>query len=142
MLREIHQCKHQINVYKRILWHTLSAVVKLVPASEPSAPLYQDLRENVENMHVFADELLDDANNLLHLQLGLSAHRTNEIVRVLTLFSVFFMPLTFVVGVYGMNFQFMPELHTRWGYPAVLVFMALVSLAIYLWFRRRGWLRG
>jgi magnesium transporter len=142
VLREIHQCKHQINVYKRILWHTLSAVVKLVPASEPSAPLYQDLRENVENMHVFADELLDDANNLLHLQLGLSAHRTNQIVRVLTLFSVFFMPLTFIVGVYGMNFQYMPELRSRWGYPAVLIFMAAVSLAIYLWFRRRGWIRG
>jgi len=141
LLRQIHECKHRINVYKRLLWHTLSAVVKLVPASEPSAPLYQDLRENVENMHLYADELLEDANNLLHLQLGLAAHRTNQIVRVLTLFSVFFMPLTFIVGVYGMNFQFMPELRQRWGYPAVLVFMALVSLVIYLWFRRRGWLR-
>jgi len=141
LLRQIHECKHRINVYKRLLWHTLSAVVKLVPASEPSAPLYQDLRENVENMHLYADELLEDANNLLHLQLGLAAHRTNQIVRVLTLFSVFFMPLTFIVGVYGMNFQFMPELRQRWGYPAVLVLMALVSLAIYLWFRRRGWLR-
>jgi magnesium transporter len=141
LLRDIHDCKHRINVYKRLLWHTLSAVVKLVPASEPSAPLYQDLRENVENMHLYADELLEDANNLLHLQLGLAAHRTNQIVRVLTLFSVFFMPLTFIVGVYGMNFQYMPELRERWGYPAVLVFMALISLAIYLWFRRRGWLR-
>ena len=141
LLRDIHDCKHRINIYKRLLWHTLSAVVKLVPASEPSAPLYQDLRENVENMHLYADELLEDATNLLHLQLGLAAHRTNQIVRVLTLFSVFFMPLTFIVGVYGMNFQYMPELRERWGYPAVLVFMALVSLVIYLWFRRRGWLR-
>jgi magnesium transporter len=141
LLRDIHDCKHRINVYKRLLWHTLSAVVKLVPASEPSAPLYQDLRENAENMHLYADELLEDANNLLHLQLGLAAHRTNQIVRVLTLFSVFFMPLTFIVGVYGMNFQYMPELRQRWGYPAVLLFMALVSLVIYLWFRRRGWLR-
>jgi magnesium transporter len=73
--------------------------------------------------------------------LGLAAHRTNQIVRVLTLFSVVFMPLTFIVGVYGMNFQYMPELRERWGYPAVLIFMALVSLAIYVWFRRRGWLR-
>ncbi|MGE5093105.1 MAG: CorA family divalent cation transporter [Bacillota bacterium] len=141
LLRDIHDCKHRINIFKRLLWHTLSAVVKLVPASEPSAPLYQDLRENVENMHLYADELLEDANNLLHLQLGLAAHRTNQIVRVLTLFSVFFMPLTFIVGVYGMNFQYMPELRERWGYPAVLVFMALISLAIYVWFRRRGWLR-
>jgi magnesium transporter len=141
VLREIHELKHRINVCKRSLWHTLNAVVKLVPASEPSAPLYQDLRENVENMHVHADELLEDANTLLHLQLGLASHRTNQIVRVLTVFSVFFMPLTFIVGIYGMNFRFMPELQWRWGYPAVMLLMLLVSLGIFIWFRRRGWLK-
>jgi magnesium transporter len=76
------------------------------------------------------------------MQLALASHRTNEVVRVLTVFSVFFLPLTFIVGVYGMNFRYMPELTQRWGYPAVLAFMGLVTLMIYLWFHRRGWLRG
>jgi len=93
-------------------------------------------------MHFYADELLEDVNNLLSMQLALASHRTNEVVRVLTVFSVFFLPLTFIVGVYGMNFHFMPELRSPWGYPAVLVGMGLVTLAIYLWFRSRGWLRG
>jgi magnesium transporter len=93
-------------------------------------------------MHFYADELLEDVNNLLSIQLALASHRTNEVVRVLTVFSVFFLPLTFIVGVYGMNFQYMPELHKRWGYPAVLVGMGLLTLVIYLWFRKRGWLRG
>jgi magnesium transporter len=84
---------------------------------------------------------VDDVNNLLSIQLSLASHRTNEVVRVLTVFSVFFLPLTFIVGVYGMNFQHMPELREHWGYPAVLAGMALVTLAIYFWFRRRGWLR-
>jgi magnesium transporter len=126
---------------RRMLSHTLDAVQKLVPASEPTAPLYQDLRENAESMHFYADELVDDVNNLLSVQLALASHRTNEVVRVLTVFSVFFLPLTFIVGVYGMNFQFMPELRERWGYPGVLAGMAVVTLAIYLWFRRKGWLR-
>jgi magnesium transporter len=52
------------------------------------------------------------------------------------------LPLTFIVGVYGMNFEYMPELRERWGYPAVLGFMAVVTLMIYRWFRRRGWLKG
>jgi magnesium transporter len=64
------------------------------------------------------------------------------VVRVLTVFSVFFLPLTFIVGIYGMNFQFMPELRERWGYPAVMGAMGFVTLVIFLWFRKRGWLRG
>ena len=55
---------------------------------------------------------------------------------------MFFLPLTFIVGIYGMNFDFMPELRQRWGYPAIMIGMGVVTLAIYTWFRRRGWLRG
>jgi magnesium transporter len=125
-----------------MLSHTLDAVQKIVPASEPTAPLFQDIRENAESMHAYADELLEEVNSLLSIQLALASHRTNEVVRVLTVFSVFFLPLTFIVGIYGMNFDFMPELRQRWGYPAVMAGMGVVTLAIYLWFRRRGWLRG
>jgi magnesium transporter len=142
LLRRIYLEKRRVTQMRRMLSHTRDAVQKLVPASEPTAPLYQDLRENAESTHFYADELVEDVNNLLSIQLALASHRTNEVVRVLTVFSVFFLPLTFIVGVYGMNFHFMPELRERWGYPAVLAGMGLVTLVIYLWFRRRGWLRG
>lgn len=141
LLRRIYLEKRRVTQMRRMLSHTRDAVQKLVPASEPTAPLYQDLRENAESMHSYADELVDDVNNLLSIQLSLASHRTNEVVRVLTVFSVFFLPLTFIVGVYGMNFQHMPELREHWGYPAVLGGMAVVTIAIYIWFRRRGWLR-
>lgn len=142
ILRRIYLEKRRVTQMRRMLSHTLDAVQKLVPASEPTAPLFQDLRENAQSMHFYADELLEDVNNLLSIQLALASRRTNEVVRVLTVFSVFFLPLTFIAGVYGMNFHFMPELRERWGYPAVLGGMGAVTLAIYLWFRRRGWLRG
>jgi magnesium transporter len=142
LLRRIYLVKRRVTLMRRMLSHTLDAVKKLVPASETTVPLYQDVRENVESMHFFADELLEDVNNLLSIQLAMASHRTGEVVRVLTVFSVFFLPLTFIVGIYGMNFDFMPELRQRWGYPAIMIGMGVVTLAIYLWFRRRGWLRG
>lgn len=141
LLRRIYTEKRRVTQMRRMLSHTLDTVQRLVPASEPTAPLFQDLRENADSMHSYAEELVEDVNNLLSIQLALASRRTNEIVRVLTVFSVFFLPLTFIVGVYGMNFEFMPELGQRWGYPGVLAGMLGVTLAIYLWFRRRGWLR-
>ena len=59
---------------------------------------------------------------------------------MLTIFAAFFLPLTFIVGVYGMNFDAMPELRWRYGYPVILLAMAAISVAIYLWFRRKGWM--
>jgi magnesium transporter len=140
-LREIHVLKRQVTLIKRLLWRTLDVVQRLTPSSGRSASLFRDVQENVESSHFYADELLDDVNTVLNVQLALAAHRTGEVMRILTVFSVFFLPLTFLVGVYGMNFDFMPELRSRWGYPMVLAAMGGIVLSIYLWFRRRGWLR-
>ena len=81
-----------------------------------------------------------DVTNLLNMQLALAAHRTNEVVQVLTIFSAFFLPLTFIVGIYGMNFEHMPEITHPLGYPVVWIVMIAVSAAIWSWFRRRGWM--
>ena len=140
-LHEIHILKHQVTVYKRLLWRTSDVVQRIVPGAGKSATLFRDVQENAESYHFYADELLDDANTLLNVQLALASHRTGEVMRVLTVFSVFFLPLTFIVGVYGMNFHYMPELRAPWGYPSVLGAMLLVTLLIYRWFRSRGWLR-
>lgn len=140
-MKQVYVLKRRTMLLKRLFWHTLSVVQKMTPASDRTAPLYQDLRENVESNYVWADELLEEVNNLLSIQLAMASHRTNEVVRVLTVFSVFFLPLTFIVGIYGMNFQFMPELRSPYGYPGVMALMAVVTLLIFAWFRRRGWLR-
>ena len=140
-LRDIHVLKRQVTLIKRLLWRILDVVQRMTPTTGRTAALFRDVQENVESYHFYADELLDDANTILNIQLALAAHRTGEVMRILTVFSVFFLPLTFVVGVYGMNFDYMPELHSPWGYPAVLAAMGGITLMIYLWFRRRGWLR-
>ena len=94
----------------------------------------------MESYHFYADELMEEVNNLLSIHLAMASHRTNEVMRVLTVFSAFFLPLTFIVGIYGMNFDRMPELRSPWGYPIVMLLMVGISWAIFAWFRRRGWL--
>jgi len=64
----------------------------------------------------------------------------NEIMKVLTIIATIFIPLTFIVGVYGMNFQYMPELGSRWGYPTVWAIMIVIVLFMLAYFRRRKWL--
>jgi magnesium transporter len=141
VLREIHLARRQVTLCKRLLWRTVDVTQRMVPGAGRASTLFRDVQENAESYHFYADELVDDANTLLNVQLALASHRTSEVMRVLTVFSVFFLPLTFIVGVYGMNFQFMPELRERWGYPGVIALMAVLTLVIYRWFHSRGWLR-
>lgn len=140
LLQNLYTIKRRVGLTKRLLWRTLSICTRLPNGGERGMTLLQDLKENTESMHFYADELLEDVTNLLNMQIQLAAHRTNEVVQVLTIFSAFFLPLTFIVGIYGMNFEHMPELPQPWGYPAAWLVMVGVSLGIWQWFRRRGWL--
>lgn len=97
----------------------------------------QDLQVKVETLY---QQLDGAATNLMNLYLSLSSQRTNEAMRVLTVFSAFFLPLTFIAGVYGMNFEYMPELTWKLGYPGAMAAMVLISVAIYYWFKRKGWI--
>jgi len=97
----------------------------------------QDLQVKVETLY---QQLDAGATNLMNLYLSLSSQRTNEAMRVLTVFSAFFLPLTFIAGIYGMNFQHMPELTWRLGYPIAMISMVVISVGIYWWFKRKGWI--
>jgi magnesium transporter len=136
----IFRTQARLTVIKRMLWHTLSAVQRFVPRSDRNLALCQDLRERIESLAFFADNLLEDLRNLLAVQLSLAANDTNDVMRTLAMYSVFFLPLSFIVGVYGMNFEHIPELRWQHGYLTVWVAMIAISLALWRWFRRKRWL--
>jgi magnesium transporter len=140
-LQELFYLKRKAGVIKEMLFLCKDIMRSLSFESKQYTPFVQDLRDNADRLLFLSQQLYDNANNLLNLHISLSAQRTNDVMRILTLFSVFFMPLTFIVGIYGMNFQHMPELNWHFGYFFTLLVLGAVALGIYIWFRRRGWLR-
>lgn len=82
----------------------------------------------------------DMVSGMLEIYLSSISNRLNAVMKVLTMIATVFMPLTFIAGIYGMNFQYMPEIPWRWGYPAVLLVMAAVGISMVVYFRRKKWL--
>lgn len=99
-----------------------------------------DLFEHAERLHSLATLHYEITSDLINGYLSVSSHRLNNVMRVLTVITALFVPLTFIAGVYGMNFQHMPELATRWGYYIVLGLMAAIAVVLLILFRRKGWI--
>ncbi|MFP5457628.1 MAG: CorA family divalent cation transporter [Bacteriovoracia bacterium] len=137
----LYSIRSKLSLIKRQVWHTLGVLKEFITVhSTSSSPWLTDLRESAEGLWQYCDELMEDVQNLLNLHIALSGHRTNETMRFLTVVSLFFLPLTFIVGVYGMNFTHMPELHWKYGYYACLAVMLFVSGFIYWKVKTKGWL--
>ena len=139
LTKGLYHLKRKATVCRRVLRLSEEIISNLRLGGFQSTAV-QDLKDLYVHLETQFDEVNEGTNNLINTYLSLSSQRTNEVMRVLTIFSAFFLPLTFIVGVYGMNFEFMPELNKAYGYPAVLAAMGVVTLAIYLWFRKKGWL--
>ncbi len=111
-------------------------------------PDFQNADEMIDNLFFYADEVSESIASLMNLHISLqsqktneASRRTNEVMRVLTLFSCFFLPINFIASIYGMNFKYMPELDHEYGYYSALGVMLTVALGIFVWFRRKGWLK-
>lgn len=101
---------------------------------------FTDLQEHIDRVRKFAREQKGEAESLVQLHFSAVAHRTNEIMRMLTVLSAIFLPLSFIAGVFGMNFEYMPELKTHYGYFFVLGGMFALAIGLLVLFRRRRWI--
>jgi magnesium transporter len=136
LLEELYFIKSQSRILKKVLHITQSVMEQSVDNFRASHQ-YQDIKDELLNLVTYNEESVENANHLMNTYLSISDQKNNEVVRLLTIFSAFFLPLTFIAGVYGMNFRFMPELNWKWGYFFSIGFMLLVVIVIYLWFRRK-----
>jgi magnesium transporter len=138
-IENLYLLKRRAGLCKKLLLLT-GEVVSAVQHRQKKSSELQDIRDSQIKLQVFYEQLTEDALNLVSMYMSISANKSNEVMKVLTIFSAYFLPLTFIVGVYGMNFEFMPELEWTFGYPLVIGLMVLVFILIYSWFRRKKWL--
>ncbi len=135
-LKALYQIKREASSCKKVLSLNLDAL-KEVQFNQKRSVAFKDIIElNLKMMHMHSQNL-EDAQNLMSLTMGISDQKANEIMKLLTTFSVFFLPLSFIAGWYGMNFKYMPELEIPMAYPAVLILMLLVVIFIFIWFKRK-----
>lgn len=138
-LQHLFYLKNKANLSKKLLILT-DDILDSIEVKKTERSSLQDIKDLHVRLVVLYDQFLDEISSLQNIYISISAQRTNEVMKTLTIFSMFFLPLTFVAGIYGMNFQYMPELQQRWGYPVCLGLMVVISLVIYLWFKHKKWL--
>ncbi len=139
LLKGIYYLKRKIDLLKQMLLLSFDIIDKLDSKDEGNVET-RDTRDQFIKLQSMLISRSENLHQLLDIYFSASSQRTNETIRVLTIFSVFFMPMTFIVGVYGMNFEFMPELKWKIGYPGVLLLIAIIDGLIYMWFKRKKWL--
>ncbi|MFH1155237.1 MAG: magnesium/cobalt transporter CorA [Pseudomonadota bacterium] len=145
LMEKIKIFKREINYLRKTVRPAREAIQHLVRSENPlirrqTRPFLKDLQDLVTQ----ASEAIDTYNDMLSDQLTLFnsavSNRTNDIMRVLTIFAAIFIPLTFLAGIYGTNFEYMPELHYRYGYFIFLGIMIVIASGLVLFFKRKGWL--
>lgn len=145
MLSDIMNIKRSVLRLRRISVKQMEILLRisrgefdLIP--QALLPFYRDIYDHIVRVTDLAESYRDLITGLLDAHLSVVSNRLNEVMKVLTIFSAVMMPLTFIVGVYGMNFDNMPELRSRYGYFVVLGVMAVVASGMLLFFWKRGWL--
>jgi magnesium transporter len=141
IVEDAYLAKKRATLFKRLLRLTRDIVPSISKIGDPTSAVIQNLKEEADRLYFYSDDLVETANDLVQLSISLASNRTNEVVRVLTLVSIFLLPLNLLTGIYGMNFVHMPELHWKYGYLMVLTVMFLVEVGVFYVLKKKGWIR-
>jgi magnesium transporter len=145
ILEEILGLKRSLLRVKRISSKQLEVLYRMSHGqfeliSGPVLPFFRDIFDHLVRVTDLAESYRDLISGSLEAYLSVVSNRLNEIMKVLTIFSAVMLPLTFIAGVYGMNFDNMPELHSRYGYYTVWILMIIVAVGMLYYFYRKGWI--
>ena len=145
LLGDIYRLKREVIFLRKSIWPLREVVAALMRQDtdlvSPSTNTYlRDVYDHSIQVMDVVDTYTDMLSGLLDVYMSSISNRMNEIMKTLTIIATIFIPLTFIAGLYGMNFRYMPELNNELAYPMVLIGMTGVSVLLLLYFRRKGWL--
>jgi magnesium transporter len=144
-LNDIHGLKRQLLFLRRAVWPLRDVMNNLSRSDcrflhEPTKVFFRDVYDHVVQIVDTIETLREMLSASLDIYLSSVSYRLNAVMRVLTVITTIFMPLSFIASIYGMNFEYMPELRSRWGYPLALGVMAVVGVGMLVLFRKKRWL--
>jgi magnesium transporter len=145
MLEDIHHLKREIIVFRRQVWplrEVLNSLIKGQAAliQETTHIFLRDVYDHTIQVIDTIESFRDVLSGLSDLYLSTVSNRMNEVMKVLTIIATIFIPLTFIAGIYGMNFEYMPELKWRWSYPLLWAVLIAIFISMVIWFKRKKWL--
>ncbi len=144
-VQRIHQLKREMIFLRKSIWPLRDVIGRMERRESPlikesTAIFLKDVYDHAIQVMDTVETFRDMLSGMLDIYLSSVSNRMNEIMKVLTIIATIFIPLTFIAGIYGMNFKFMPELEWRWGYLVVWGVMAVVALIMLSYFKRKKWL--
>jgi magnesium transporter len=147
LVSHLHRLQRQITTLRRVARPQVEALYRLAHSDSPlvpseSAVFLKDVEDHARQILGRLDACRDIATDTMGAVLATLGHRQNEVMKVLTLVGSIFIPLTFMAGIYGMNFEYMPELKIKAAYPTLLGAMVVVAVGMVWLFRSRGWIGG
>ncbi|MFN0196688.1 MAG: magnesium/cobalt transporter CorA [Planctomycetaceae bacterium] len=145
LISHIHHVRRELLYLRKSIWplrETIGLLLRDYPQQfkDETRVYLRDCYDHTVQIIEVAEMYRDMCSDLRDFYFTMIGNRTNEIMKVLTVMSSIFIPLTFIVGVYGMNFDYMPELRSRWGYPLTLAGMAFIGLSFVGYFWHKGWI--
>ena len=145
LLKEIHGLKRDMIYLRKSVWPLREVINGLLRGESKIIrrethiylrDVYDHTIQTIDTIETFRDMI----SGMLDIYMSSVSNKMNEVMKVLTIFAAIFIPLTFIAGIYGMNFDFMPELHWKWGYLTVWIVLISVALLLLFYFKRKNWL--
>ncbi len=144
-IEQLHYMKREMIFVRKAVW-PMRELINNMERSEselikPTTDVYlRDVHDHTVRVIDTVETYRDLLSGMMDIYLSSVSNKMNEVMKILTIITTIFVPVTFIAGVYGMNFDYMPELHSKWGYPAVWVIMLLIIISLIVYFKRKKWL--